>query len=120
MSELQAFAADLLERHGAAVERLEPDRLEVLAPGGLQKQFGWPEFAHLNFGTQRSEGTIAIGLEGDWLERFGDAMVMCCLAVRERKSSECNQALACQSLGGEAPLPCRSAGEFEYGNWSTS
>jgi hypothetical protein len=71
VSQLQAFVADLLERRGAAVERLEPDRLEVLAPAGLRKQFGWPEFAHLNFGTQRSEGTIAIGLEEDWLERFG-------------------------------------------------
>jgi hypothetical protein len=71
VSELQAFVADLLERHGAAVERLEPDRLEVLAPTGLQRQLGWPEFAHLNFGTQRSQGSIAIGLEGDWLERFG-------------------------------------------------
>jgi len=71
VSELQAFVADLLERRGAAVERLEPDRLEVLAPAALQRQLGWPEFAHLNSGTQRSEGTIAIGLEGDWLERFG-------------------------------------------------
>ncbi len=71
MSELEAFVADLLERRGAAVERVEPDRLEVLAPAALQRQLGWPEFAHLNFGMQRSEGTIAIGLEGDWLERFG-------------------------------------------------
>jgi hypothetical protein len=71
VSELQAFVADLLERRGAAVERLGPDRLEVLAPAALQRQLGWPEFAHLNFGTQPSECTIAIGLEGDWLERFG-------------------------------------------------
>lgn len=71
MSELQPFVADLLERRGAVIEWLEPDRLEVLAPAALQRQLGWPEFAHLNFGTQRSEGTIAIGLEGDWLERFG-------------------------------------------------
>jgi hypothetical protein len=71
VSELQAFVADLLERHGAAIERLEPDRLEVLAPTGLQRQLSWPELTHLNFGTQRSQGSIAIGLEGDWLERFG-------------------------------------------------
>jgi hypothetical protein len=71
VSNLQAFVADLLERRGAAVENREPDRLEVLAPAALQRQLGWPEFAHLNFGTQRSKGTIAIGLEGDWLERFG-------------------------------------------------
>ena len=71
MSELRTFVADLLERRGAVVEWLEPDRLEVLAPAALQRQLGWPEFAHLNFRTQRSEGTIAIGLESDWLERFG-------------------------------------------------
>lgn len=71
MSKLQAFVADLLERRGAAVERLDLDRLEVLAPAALQRQLGWPEFAHLNFGTTRSKGTIAIALEGDWLDRFG-------------------------------------------------
>lgn len=92
MSELQAFAADLLECRGAAVERLDPDRLEVLAPAALQSQLGWPEFARLNFGTQRSEGTIAIGLEGDWLERFGT------LLADEGRWSE-------RELRPSAPLP---------------
>ena len=67
MSELRAFVADLLEHRGAVVERLEPDWLEVLAPAALQRQLGWPEFAHLNFRTQRSEGTIAIGLASTML-----------------------------------------------------
>jgi hypothetical protein len=71
MSELQAFVAELLERRGAAIEPLGPDRLEVLAPTALQRELGWPELAHLNFGAERAEGTIAIALEGDWLERFG-------------------------------------------------
>jgi hypothetical protein len=92
VSELQAFAADLLERRGAAVERLDPDRLEVLAPAALQSQLGWPEFARLNFGTQRSEGTITIGLEGDWLERFGT------LLADEGRWSE-------RELRPSAPLP---------------
>jgi hypothetical protein len=32
---------------------------------------GWPELARLGFGTERTHGAIPIGLEGDWLERFG-------------------------------------------------
>ena len=71
MSELQQFVAEVLERRGAAVEALGPDQLAVLAPAALAQQFGWPELAHLNFGSQCAEGTIAIALEGDWLERFG-------------------------------------------------
>jgi hypothetical protein len=98
VSELQAFVADLLECRGAAVERLEPGRLEVLAPAALQSQLGWPEFARLNFGTQRSEGTIAIGLEGDWLERFG------ALLADEGRWSE-------RELRPSAPLPPPSGPE---------
>ena len=71
MSEFRDFVADLLERKGAAVEALEPDELEVLAPAPLRTQMGWPELAQLGFGTERAHGAIAIGLEGDWLDRFG-------------------------------------------------
>jgi hypothetical protein len=71
MSELRDFVADLLECKGAAVEALDPDGLEVLAPAPLQKAMGWPELARLGFGTERTHGAIPIGLEGDWLERFG-------------------------------------------------
>ncbi|MGZ3200142.1 MAG: hypothetical protein ACXU6W_10000, partial [Croceibacterium sp.] len=71
MSELREFVADLLERRGAAIEALGPDRLEVLTPALLQKQLGWPELTHLGFGTERARGTIAIALEGDWLDQFG-------------------------------------------------
>ena len=71
MSELREFVADLLERKGAAIEALAPDSLEVLAPATLRKQLGWPELVHLSFGPERAHGTIAIGLEGDWLDRFG-------------------------------------------------
>src|ERR1700730_16073683 len=71
MSELREFVADLLERRGAAIEALDPDGLEVLAPVPLRQAMGWPELARLGFGAERSQGAIAIGLEGDWLERFG-------------------------------------------------
>lgn len=71
MSELQMFVADLLGRHGAAIETLGPDRLGVMAPAPLRTRFGWPELGYLSFGPERIPGTIAIALEGDWLERFG-------------------------------------------------
>jgi hypothetical protein len=32
---------------------------------------GWPELARLRFGGQSSDQAIGIGLEGDWLDRFG-------------------------------------------------
>jgi hypothetical protein len=71
MAELREFVAEVLERRGAAVEALEPDGLEVLAPEPLRKALGWPELARLGFGTRRPEAAIPIGLEGDWLDRFG-------------------------------------------------
>jgi hypothetical protein len=71
MSELRDFVAELLERKGAAIEVVDPDGLEVLAPTHLQKAMGWPELTRLGFGTERPHGAIAIGLDGDWLDRFG-------------------------------------------------
>jgi hypothetical protein len=71
MSELREFVADLLERRGAAVETLGADALDVLAPTPVRKHLGWPELAHLGFGTECAPGTIPIVLEGDWLDRFG-------------------------------------------------
>jgi hypothetical protein len=71
MSELQDFVAALLERKGAAVEAMGPDMLGVLAPRPVQEAMGWPELSTLAFGAERRPGAIAIGLEGDWLERFG-------------------------------------------------
>jgi hypothetical protein len=71
MSELRDFVADLLESKGAVIEALDPEALEVLAPAPMQKAMGWPELARLGFGTERAHGAIPIGLEGDWLDRFG-------------------------------------------------
>ena len=71
MSEFRDFAAEMLERHGAAVEAIEPDGLDVLAPQPLRQAMGWPEMARLGFGAQRPDHAIPIGLEGDWLDRFG-------------------------------------------------
>jgi hypothetical protein len=71
MTELRDFVVALLERKGAATAPVNADELEVLMPAALQKETGWPELARLGFGRERSHGTIPIGLEGDWLDRFG-------------------------------------------------
>jgi hypothetical protein len=69
MGELRDFVAEMLERRGAAVEAVEPDGLEVLAPKPVQDALGWPELALLGFGAPRPN-QVLIGLEGDWLDRF--------------------------------------------------
>jgi hypothetical protein len=71
MAELRDFVADLMERRGAAVEPLEPEGLAVLAPPEIRAAFGWPELARLGFGTELPPSAQRIGMEGDWLERFG-------------------------------------------------
>lgn len=71
MGALRDFVADLLESEGAAIEPVEPDGLEVLAPERLCIVMGWPEFARLGFAATLPAGAIPIGLEGDWLDRFG-------------------------------------------------
>jgi hypothetical protein len=72
MSELRDFVADLLERKGAAVDAgVDTHELDVLVPAPVRKATGWPELARLSFGRERSHGAIPIGLEGDWLDRFG-------------------------------------------------
>jgi hypothetical protein len=71
MAALRDFVGELLEREGVVVEPVEPDGLDVLAPEMLRATFGWPDFVRLGFDATSTPGTIRIGLEGDWLERFG-------------------------------------------------
>jgi len=71
MGALQDFVAGVLETQGAVFEALEPDGLEVLAPKALRDAMGWPELVRLGFGSEQPEQALRIGLEGDWLERFG-------------------------------------------------
>ena len=71
MGALRDFVADVLEGEGAASELIEPDGLGVLAPEPLRAAMGWPEFTRLGFGSTLPAGAIPIGLEGDWLDRFG-------------------------------------------------
>lgn len=71
MGALRDFVADLLDGEGAVIEPVEPDGLDVLAPEPLRAAMGWPELVRLGFGAQLLSGTTPVGLEGDWLDRFG-------------------------------------------------
>ena len=71
METLREFVTAALERTGAVVEADGADGLAVLSPPELRAAFGWPELARLGFGAALPPGAIRVGLEGDWLERFG-------------------------------------------------
>ena len=58
MGALREFVADMLESEGAAIEPVDPDGLEVLAPEPLRAAMGWPELARLGFGTTLPAGAI--------------------------------------------------------------
>jgi hypothetical protein len=74
MSALREFVTDVLEIEGAAVGPVEPDGLEVLAPDPVRAAMGWPELARLGFGIELPPGAIPVGLDGDWLDRFGSLL----------------------------------------------
>ena len=71
MGALRDFVADVLEIEGAAVEPVDPDGLDVVAPDALRAAMGWPELARLGFGTALPVGATPVGFEGEWLDRFG-------------------------------------------------
>jgi hypothetical protein len=71
MGEFRDFVADIVQSEGAVIESVEPDGLDVVAPEPLRAVMGWPEFTRLGFGTTLPVGAMPVGLEGDWLDRFG-------------------------------------------------
>jgi hypothetical protein len=68
---MQGFAAALLRHKDALVETIEPEGLEVLSPPEVQAALGVPEMARLGFGPTMPKGAVRVGIEGDWLDRFG-------------------------------------------------
>ena len=58
MGALRDFVSEVLEMEGSAVEAVEPDGLEVLAPEPLRAAMGWPEFARLGFGATLPAGAM--------------------------------------------------------------
>ncbi len=71
MGALRDFVADVLEIEGAAVEPVDPDGLDILAPKPLRSSMGWPEFIRLGFGAVLPSSATPVGFEGEWLDRFG-------------------------------------------------
>jgi hypothetical protein len=68
---MQHFVADLLARQGALVEFIEPEALEVLASSPVQQTLGIGELSRLGFGATPPAGATRVGIESDWLDRFG-------------------------------------------------
>ena len=103
MSELQQFVAELLEERGAAVEPVEPEGLDVLAPPDVRETLGLPEIARLGFAAELPPGARRVGLEPDWLDRLGRL-----LGERGRSSrlviEQDLPALSCPS--GWSSMPC--------------
>jgi hypothetical protein len=71
MGALRDFVAEVTELEGAAVEPVEPDGLDILAPAPLRSRMGWAELTRLGFGATLAAGAVPVGLEGQWLDRFG-------------------------------------------------
>ena len=71
---MQRFVAALLTEGGALVEPLGSEGLEVLVPPPLQQALEVGEFCRLGFGTTPPEGAQRVGIESDWLARFGRVM----------------------------------------------
>jgi hypothetical protein len=60
----------LLELEGAAVARIEPDGLEVVAPEHVRTALQLPELARLGFGQDMAPGSLRVGLDSDFAERL--------------------------------------------------
>jgi len=70
-SSFRDFAAHLLNYEGVLIERIEPEGLELLAPVPVAQVLQIPELARLGFGMELPAHAERVGLESDWLERFG-------------------------------------------------
>lgn len=71
MGRMQGFVAALLAQEGALVEAIDPEGLEILAPAPVRQILELPELCRLGFGAMLPSGARRIGLENDWLDRFG-------------------------------------------------
>jgi len=67
--QLQQFFTRLLEASGAAVDVIDPEGLEVLAPPPVQQALGLPEWVRLGFGSELPDHAQRITLESQMMER---------------------------------------------------
>jgi hypothetical protein len=64
----------ILQDQNAAVERIEPDGLELIADPPLREALAIPEFIRLGFGEELPPESMRVSLESDWIERIGALM----------------------------------------------
>lgn len=69
-SSLAELTEHLLELEGATVARVEPDGLDVLAPGHVRQALRLPELARLGFGGELPPGSERAGLDSDFVDRL--------------------------------------------------
>jgi len=69
MNQLQRFFSGLLEASGAAVEAIDPEGLEVLAPPAVRRALGLAEWARLGFGAELPDHAQRVTLESQVMER---------------------------------------------------
>jgi hypothetical protein len=74
LNRLQQFLAELLEQHGAVVEAIEPEGLEVLSPPSLQQALHLPELVRLGFGVTLPTGAQRVSLESDWMDQLAELL----------------------------------------------
>lgn len=74
VNSFRQLVAELLELEGAAVEPLEPDALEVLAPPQLQKVLELPEMSILGFSPEAPANSRRVSLESEWMKHLGDLL----------------------------------------------
>lgn len=70
VNQLQQFLGMVLEKHGAVVDVIEPEGLEVLAPAPVQQALRLPEWARLGFGAELPAHAQRVSLESDLLDRL--------------------------------------------------
>lgn len=74
MTDFCGVVSSILTAHGAIVEPIQPDGIEVLAPEPLQKALLIPEWSRLGFGAKLPDGALRVSLESDWTERLGSLL----------------------------------------------
>ena len=71
---LRDFVLELMEREGAAVEKINPLGVEFIAPMALSQALGVPEEGRLGFGWELPQHAQRVSFESDWLQRLGTVL----------------------------------------------
>ena len=66
MGDLQQFVAELLEEHGAVVEPVDPEGLDVLVPPSVQRALDVPEVARFGFAAELPPSCRPMPGASDW------------------------------------------------------